>query len=381
MKKVIFITNIPTPYRIPLFNEMSNQFQQNGIHLKIVFGSTTYKRRFFKLEPSEMKFDYEILDDKGHSFSEDGEKTIFLYRGLGKILSKEKPDAVIVTGFSPATIKIFARRLLKGTPYTIFSGTIERGKRNQNFIRTIERKLLCRFASSFVAYGNMAKKYLVKTGAPEQSVFIGRNTVDTTFFAEQTETIRKQITNADNKTHFTYLGYLVPRKNVQVLLHSIKIVAEKRRDFVLDILGDGISLNELKKYVADNKLDDVVNFHGYLQKNEIPAFLAKSRAMLFQTDFDIWGLVLNEAMAAGVPCLASPNAGATYDLIDEGKTGFMVDFKDTALVTEKIFWLLEHPAEAEQMGKNAAAFIRNNVTLKHAAKGFLDAALYALKIN
>lgn len=379
MKKVIFVTNIPNPYRIPLFNEMSRQFKENNIHLKLVFGSESYKRRLFKLDTSEMKFDYEILKDTGYTFSKDGEKTIFLYKGLTSLMNKEKPDAMIVAGFSPATIKIFLRKIAKHTPYVIFSGTIERGKRNQNILRKLQRSLLTKNAASFVAYGNMAKEYLVNSGAPEQHVFIGRNTVDTTFFAEKTSELRRQFSSESDKAHFTYLGYLVPRKNVILLLQSVKIVAQKRRDFILDVIGDGISLTELKNFVDHNQLNDVVTFHGFRQKNELPAFFAKSRGLLFQTDFDIWGLVLNEAMAAGVPCLASPNAGATYDLIEEGRNGFVVDFKDTQLVAQKIEWLIEHPHEAAEMGRNAASFIREKVTVSHAAKGFLDAALFALE--
>ncbi len=379
MKKVIFVTNIPNPYRIPLFNEMSRQFKENNIHLKLVFGSASYKRRLFKLDTSEMKFDYEILKDTGYTFSKDGEKTIFLYKGLSSLMNSEKPDAMIVAGFSPATVKIFFRKITKGTPYVIFSGTIERGKRNQNFIRRFQRGFLTKNAASFVAYGNMAKQYLVNAGAPENHVFVGRNTVDTTFFADKTNELRSQLPPNKDKAHFTYLGYLVPRKNVKLLLESVKILAEKRRDFVLDIIGDGISMEELKSFVNQNQLHDVVSFHGFRQKKDLPAFFAISRGMLFQTDFDIWGLVLNEAMAAGVPCLASPNAGATYDLIEEGRTGFVVDFTDTQLVANKIEWLIDHPQEAAQMGQNAADFIKQKVTVSHAAKGFLDGALFALE--
>ncbi|HMT29431.1 MAG TPA: glycosyltransferase family 4 protein, partial [Bacteroidia bacterium] len=353
-------------------------FHENGIHLKIVFGASSYKRRFFKLDTKEIKFDYQILQDTGYTFSKDGEKTLFLYKGLTKLMNRENPDAMMVAGFSPATLKIFYRKITKGTPYIIFSGTIEKGNRNQNFIRRFQRSFLTKNAASFVAYGNMAKQYLVNNGADANKVFIGRNTVDTTFFADKTEELRRTLPTNDSKVHFTYLGYLVPRKNVQLLLESVKIVAQKRRDFVVDILGDGISTDTLKQYVIENKLEDVVIFHGFRQKNEIPSFFAISRGLLFQTDFDIWGLVLNEAMAAGVPCLSSPNAGATYDLIDEGKTGFNVDFSNTTLVAERINWLLDHPQEASEIGKNAAKFIRDNVTVTHAAKGFLDASLYAL---
>lgn len=379
MKKVLFITNIPNPYRIPLFNEMSRQFRESNIHLKIIFGAEGYKRRYFKIDPSEIKYDFEILKDEAHTFSEDAEKSYFLYKGLGSLMNREKPDAVIVAGFSSATMKVFFRKLLKGTPFIIFSGTIEKGGRSGSMIRKLQRKFLCSNASAFVAYGSLAKEYLVKSGAKAEKVFIGRNTVDTRFFAEETAKLRAEYGNGDGIVRFTYLGYLVPRKNVKLLLESVKIVAQKRNDFRLDIIGDGVSLDDLKNYVSENRLENVVEFHGFRQKQEIPAFFARSSGLLFQTDFDIWGLVLNEAMAAGVPCLSSPNAGATNDLIQEGITGFEVDFTNLELVANKMNWLIDHREEAQKMGERARDFILNHVTLEKAANGFRDAALSVLK--
>lgn len=379
MKKVLFITNIPNPYRIPLFNEMSRQFRESNIHLKIIFGAEGYKRRYFKIDPSEIKYDFEILKDEAHTFSEDAEKSYFLYKGLGSLMNREKPDAVIVAGFSSATMKVFFRKLLKGTPFIIFSGTIEKGGRSGSLIRKLQRKFLCSNASAFVAYGSLAKEYLVKSGAKAEKVFIGRNTVDTRFFAEETAKLRAEYGKGDGIVRFTYLGYLVPRKNVKLLLESVKIVAQKRNDFRLDIIGDGVSLDDLKNYVSENRLENVVEFHGFRQKQEIPAFFARSSGLLFQTDFDIWGLVLNEAMAAGVPCLSSPNAGATNDLIQEGITGFEVDFTNLELVANKMNWLIDHREEAQKMGERARDFILNHVTLEKAANGFRDAALSVLK--
>lgn len=69
MKKVIFITNIPNPYRIPLFNEIHNQFLDINVKLKLVFGAEGYKRRMFQLDLNEIKFEYEILNDQAHTFS------------------------------------------------------------------------------------------------------------------------------------------------------------------------------------------------------------------------------------------------------------------------------------------------------------------------
>ena len=221
MKKVLLITNIPNPYRIPLFNEISKQFADAAIHLKIVFGAAGYKRRFFTIDPSEISYDFEILKDEAHTFSEDAEKSYFLYKGLKEVMNREKPDAVIVAGFSPATMKVFFRKLLKGTPYIIYSGTIEQGNRSGSLLRRIQRTILCKGASAYVAYGNLAKKYLISIGAPESQIFIGRNTVDTTFFSVKTDAFRKENKSTSNKVRFTYLGYLVPRKNVQLLLESV----------------------------------------------------------------------------------------------------------------------------------------------------------------
>ena len=64
MKKVILITNIANPYRVPLFNELSNQLHNKNIHLKIVFANKTYKRRRFTINENEFKFDFCFLKDR-----------------------------------------------------------------------------------------------------------------------------------------------------------------------------------------------------------------------------------------------------------------------------------------------------------------------------
>jgi glycosyltransferase involved in cell wall biosynthesis len=375
MKKIIFVTNIPNPYRVPLFNEMSRLFRENGFILKVVFGAESYVRRNFKLDKTTFNFDYHILKDEAITFSEDGEKSYFRYKGLNRLLNIEKPDLLIVTGFSLATMKAFARRISTGTPYIIYGGSLE--QRNNSLLRKIQRKLLIRFAAGFVVYGNRAKDNLLNNGAEPGDIFIAINTVDTEFFSTKTQQIRKDLP-ADKLITFTYLGYLVPRKNVQLLLESIKILAETKSGFMLDIIGDGTSLPDLKRYVAENKLDSLVTFHGFQQKEQLPHYFAKSNGFLFQTDFDIWGLVLNEAMAAAVPCLASPNAGATYDLIREGETGFVVDFNNKNLVVEKLCWLIENPGDAKRMGEKAAAYINAEVNLQKSASGFLNAVNHVL---
>ena len=86
-------------------------------------------------------------------------------------------------------------------------------------------------------------------------------------------------------------------------------------------------------------------------------------------------MVLNEAMAAGVPCIVSPNAGAAADLIVEGETGFVCNYNDIDSVVAKIEYLLDRPHEVVRIGENARIYIRNNATLEISASGFVNAVL------
>jgi glycosyltransferase involved in cell wall biosynthesis len=243
----------------------------------------------------------------------------------------------------------------------------------------MQRRFLTRFANAFVAYGTKAKSYLMSIGASEEKVFIATNTVDTSFFEKETEKQRAILVD-DGIHHFIYLGYLVPRKNVGQLIEIAKTLKSHRSDFCIDIIGDGESKNSLESMVKEYELSDQVKFHGFKQKEELPPYFAKAKALLFQTDFDIWGLVLNEAMAAGVPCLSSVNAGASEDLIVNGENGYIVDYQNKADILEKINFIIENPEKAAELGKHAGDFIRKNASLSNASNGFVKAIKTSLHL-
>lgn len=210
-------------------------------------------------------------------------------------------------------------------------------------------------------------------------MFIATNTVDTSYFEKETD-IQRQYTIDDSLHHFVYLGYLVPRKNVGLLIEIAALLKEKRADFCIDILGDGESKMSLENKVEELQLNDQIKFHGFKQKHELPSYFANAKALLFQTDFDIWGLVLNEAMAAGVPCLSSINAGATEDLIVDGENGYMVDYRNKADIVEKLNFIIENPEKAAELGKQASEFIRKNASLSQASNGFVKAIKLSLHL-
>jgi glycosyltransferase involved in cell wall biosynthesis len=372
MKKILLITNIPNAYRIPLFNELHDQLHAEGLEFVVVFAAEGYERRKSLISMSDCRFRYIILNSSPITPGADNEKTYFTYHGLNKVLKNENPYRIIVSGFSSATFKTWWYTRFNKAKYIIWSGSIKKAGRNDQLPRRIARKFLVKNASAFIAYGTLAKKQLVSLGALPGLISIGVNTVDTYFFSSATAAERQKLSDK-TKYHLTYTGYLVPRKNVTALLDVAKSLSEMRTDFVLDIIGDGSDREKMELYSKQQKLTDFVKFHGFKQKNELPPLMAKSSIFLFQTGFDIWGLTLNEAMAAGLPCIASVNAGAVVDLIKQGENGFVADFNHVESVVRIINDLLDHPEKAEKMGKAAADYISQHATLAVSASGFVKA--------
>lgn len=387
-KKVLLVTYIPTPYRIPLFNELHRQLENKGLKLKVVFGALGLAHRRWAVDMSECLFDYEILSSK-KIFNFNPKKTSLPYSGLYRMISEYDPSIIIIGAVGIATNKLWLRSFFKKTPYIIWSGSIMRQEKNFSFIKKLRRnvfsirklqtKAIIKRAIGFIAYGTKAKEYLVSMGAEPDKIEIGINTVDTHFFKLESEKLRKLNPN-DNRKHLLYIGYLWPIKNVLKVLKVIHNLSRLRNDFILDIVGDGEEREKLEKYVEENNLNEFVTFHGYKQKNELPYFLAKADCFLFQTDFDIWGLVLVEAMAAGIPCISSIHAGATYDLIKNGVTGFTMNFSETEKVAGKINWILENPELAKRLGQSASFYIEEDVNIEKSAKGFTRAVLKSCKL-
>lgn len=366
--KVMIVTNIPNPYRIPLFNLLNTELAKQNVAMRVVFGAKEYKRRKFTFTLDELEFDYRFLKSLKLKIGQ-SEKYILSYPGIIREILMYKPHRIIVVGFSLATLKIWLLSFIKKTDYLIWAGTIPRSEQAASRIRTFIRKLFVKRACGFVAYGSLARKYLQSLGAPESKIKIAINTVDTEFFSAQVQR-EKSCIQSDGKKHLLYIGYLNKRKNVQKLMPVIKKLSEKRSDFIFDIIGDGEQRQKLEDYVTQNQLGQFVLFHGFKQKKELPRFLAQSDCLLFQTDFDIWGLVLNEAMAAGILCIASRHAGATQDLIIDGETGYTVDFEETEAVAQLVDRVLSDEQLAQRMKVRARKVIEEKAKLIDSVKGF-----------
>jgi glycosyltransferase involved in cell wall biosynthesis len=368
VSRVLIVTNIPTPYRLPLFNEIAARLEGLGFRLKVAFAASGYARRRWAVDLAGCRFEHEILGGRGVSLA-GNESPSFSYGGLYDLIRREQPSVTVVTGYSPATVKLWLRSLWLPTPYVIWSGTIASAQEPVGALRQLQRRLLVRRAAGFIAYGSLARDYLVSIGAAPERIQIGINTVDTDFFRREAAALR----GASTPPECLCVGDLTERKRPDLALRAFAAACAERADAVLTFVGDGPLRASLETLAAELGVAAQVRFAGFRQRAELPAFLARARCLVFPTGFDIWGLVLPEAMAAGVPCLASIHAGATRDLVVEGETGFAVDFADTAVAASRLRWFFAHPAEAAAMGEACRRHIEERANLGTSAAGFVAA--------
>lgn len=367
MRKVLIVTNIPTPYRVPLFNEVATQLAAAGYDLKVAFAAAGYSRRQWQIDMSSCRFAHEFLHSRAFKLA-GSESASFSYPGLYGLLRRERPEVTVITGFSLGTVKLWLRRAVHPTKYVIWSGAIGDAETGSVW-RQVQRRCLVAGATGFVAYGTAAARYLESLGAARERIHVAINTVETEFFRRATAELR----DSSLSQEVLAIGDLTTRKGIDLLLPAFARVAADRPAARLTLVGDGPERRRLESLAADLGIAARVNFAGYQQRDRIPAFLARARCLVFPTRFDIWGLVLTEAMAAGVPCIASSRAGATEDLIRDGGNGFSVDCAQTSALADRLARLLDDEGLARRMGEAAATLIRDEASLAVSARGFVEA--------
>lgn len=372
--KVLLLTNIPTPYRIPFFNAIDGLLQEKGHEFKVVFAAKAYARRKWQLESTDFNFKSEFLEAaeiKGKT----EENLTFSYRGIGKIIRKEKPSHVVVSGFSRGTLRVFLLSFFLRFTLILWTGTVASAK-PESFLKRTYRKLILRKVSHFITYSQASKSYLQQLGAKAANISVALNTVDTDFFKTETERIKQTLPSHEG-IKLTYVGYLSARKNVQVLLELVQDLLPAYPDIQLTIIGSGPEMENLQAWTETKGLAAQIEFAGYKQKHEIPAYFAQTDIFLFQTNEDIWGLVLNEAMAAGLACVASPNAVSARELIVPAVNGYCIDFEQKQEAKRCISELIDSPELRIKIGREAQRIMQQEASLSTSAQTFVEAILNA----
>ena len=124
------------------------------------------------------------------------------------------------------------------------------------------------------------------------------------------------------------------------------------------LVGDGALLETCRNEIAANKLTNV-HLVGFKNQSELPTFYAAADVLVLPSEYETWGLVVNEAMACGLPCIVSDACGAAADMILEGKTGFIYPMGDVERLAELMMFMADNKEQRREMGRYAAIHVKN----------------------
>jgi glycosyltransferase involved in cell wall biosynthesis len=151
-----------------------------------------------------------------------------------------------------------------------------------------------------------------------------------------------------------YLGRLAPEKRVDLVLDILCALGPRHSSVRLDIAGDGAERERLELQAARAGLMDRVRFLGWVIPADVPALINSSTLAVLPSEQEAFGLAALEAAAMGRPVVAT-RSGGLPEVVEDGRTGILVDGLDAASLAEAVGWLLDRPESARAMGEAARA--------------------------
>jgi glycosyltransferase involved in cell wall biosynthesis len=342
MKKVIVLHNIISPIRVFLFNDLNKYYKNKGIKFKVLFLSVSDKNRNWKTD-FQMNFDYEILDNFALRIAGKDLNTFFINPKIKEIVEKEDPDKIISFGWDNWAAYVGAHWCKKNKKnFTLWCGSTKYEKSWRRTLLYPMVKYIINRSDEFIAYGNRAKEYLVSLGAKPEKIQIFYNTVDLDYFKQESKNfskkekavLKKKLGIKTNKT-ILFSGRLIKMKGIYEMAIGFKKYIKKDSDTSLLIMGTGPDKEKFKKFVNENKIKNVF-YSDFIQYNELYKYYSISDLLLFPSRQDIWGLVINEAMACRLPVITTQETGASVDLIKEGESGFTISSNNSKAITQAI---------------------------------------------
>lgn len=370
--RVTLVTNIVSPYRIPVFGALA---QALGDDFEVLCLARGEGNRNWRFDPATLPFRVSVLP--GLQFrGRRPDRFIHLNAGLLAAFARRRPDVVVMLGFDqPALLEAFAVAPLFGAKVVLWSGAHAQSVQGTSRLVAQLRRFAVARSDAFLTYGTAAAEYLVAQGARADRIVVGRNAVDVGMFQrephrEQAKALRARL-GLEDKVVLLYVGQLIARKGLDTVIEALADVP----DVHLVAVGAGPDRAALEA-LAYRHCPGRAHFTGSIPYAELPAWYAAADIAVMPSRVEVWGLVLNEAMAAGLPVLSSRTAGATRDLVEDGVHGFAIDPDDPQDIARRLSTLADDPELRARAGQAAAERMKQ-VTTDAYARSLLEAIALA----
>jgi glycosyltransferase involved in cell wall biosynthesis len=293
--RVLWLTNLPAPYRFPIWSRMAER-----LDIKVAFLLGEENWRNWRA-PEGYGWRHEFLNLKSINIKE--YDVIPSARGASRLI--RNVDVLVLGGWeTPFYVRAFYLAKKRNIRVIQFYESTESSHRVKNFFIRKFRSWMFAQAELIVTIGSDSTEAVVAMGIDSERIVTLFNPVDVEWFFSSTKELRGVPTSGH---HYLYVGQLIERKNIASVISSFARIC--RPDDTLTIVGEGPLARELKKLAESLGISKSVLFVGQKSQEDLARIYAKSETLILASKNEVWGLVVNEALASGLHVVVADQCG------------------------------------------------------------------------
>ncbi len=302
------------------------------------------------------------------------------YTKLRKCLLEHRPHAVVLYGYYQLEHwMVWWLCISLRIPMIFIGETFERGGNPiRRVLKMMAHPIFFRQISQVISIGNKTATHYQKLRIPPERLILSKYCVDGSFFQlgpekalEARRRVRRELGIPENSFILLFVARLFERKRPADFIEIYKRVAHNKSVHAI-IVGNGPLEESLRDRVRNIAGIQMV---GFKNQCEIRNFYHASDILIVPSQFESWGLVVNEAFACGLPAIVTSNCGVADDLVVQGESGFSYPVGDIGLAVSYVQRLLEDPKYYQNLRENAF----RRVTSQYHVQQFCTAMAEAFK--
>ncbi|MEO8891262.1 MAG: glycosyltransferase family 4 protein, partial [Coleofasciculaceae cyanobacterium] len=298
-----------------------------------------------------------------------------LLRQLYAVLSQLNPDIIVIAGYArPAMLATLLWSIRNQKPSVLLSETKKDDAPRSWWSEMLKKWILKHYKSALVG-GQPQKRYLTELGMPAEAIFLGYNVVgNESYHPKKIKSLPLPV----ERPYFLAINRFVPKKNLLFLISAYAAYRQTTGANAWDLVlcGEGVLRPQIEQKIAELDLKNVVHLPGFLQQDELLPYFAHAKCFIHASIQEQWGLVVNEAMAAGLPVLVSNRCGCFEDLVIEGVNSFGFDPDNSQQLIDLMLKVSSGKTDLAKISHAALEHIQK-FSPDYFAQGLIQAVEYA----